>query len=194
MRLTPYILASSILLLSACSGTDNSPETKPAPTQTNVEAPISVEAPEKPVVETVKIDTVKTPAVAYEFNQANGKKFYKKCIACHQASGDGIPGSFPALTSEIDSFTKTPEGRAYLVLVIKNGLRGTLSRADGDYKGIMVRQAGGKSEADIADLLNYMFETFYTDNSAAFTAAEVKAITDSHGRLNSAKVLALRPG
>ncbi|MBL4837267.1 MAG: cytochrome c [Kordiimonadaceae bacterium] len=124
----------------------------------------------------------------------NGKKFYRKCSACHRATGEGIPGSFPSLNKEIDTLASSEDGRSYLVAVVYNGLRGKLETQNGTFRGVMVRQAGGKSPADVADLLNYIVGTFYKDSDVtAFNADEVKAITTAQGRLGSNKVLALRP-
>jgi len=134
---------------------------------------------------------VKKPSLSPE---ANGKKFYKKCIACHLADGAGVPGAFPPLNSGVDILASTEAGRTYLVLVIYNGLRGTLETESGIYNSVMVRQAGGKSPADIADVLNHMLGSFYPENKLkVFSADEVSNINETYGRIGGDKVLVLRP-
>ena len=171
---------TALLLLSACGGSDTNTNTMP-PT----DVPIKIEAP------VAKPDPQPKPTLSPELN---GEKFYKKCAACHRPNGDGIPGSFPPLNSGVDILASTEEGRTYLVLVVQNGLRGTLETNGGTFNGIMVRQAAGKSPADVADLLNYILNSFYEGNTVmAFTADEVKTIKDANGRVSGNQVLALRP-
>ncbi len=172
------LFLSVFLVLAACG----------APSD-EVEAPAQTEILAKPI--TALPAPVKKPSLS---PQANGKKFYKKCIACHLGDGAGVPGAFPSLNSGMDVLASTEEGRTYLVLVIYNGLRGTLETGNGTYRGTMVRQAGGKSPADVADVLNHILNDFYPDKDLqAFSAEEVKSINETHGRLRGDKVLALRP-
>ncbi|MCF6275120.1 MAG: hypothetical protein L3J05_05090, partial [Robiginitomaculum sp.] len=77
--LFPSIFLS--LALVACG----SPEDK-------VKTPVQAAAQTKPVV-------VPPPTRAKLSPDANGKKFYKKCVACHLANGDGIPGACPRQNS-----------------------------------------------------------------------------------------------
>ncbi|HFB54701.1 MAG TPA: c-type cytochrome, partial [Hellea balneolensis] len=159
------------------------PITAPVSTpQTPVQAPAQTVAPAKPAA----VPTV-SPAL-------NGQRFYRKCIACHQKDGAGIPGSFPSLNQAIDVLAASDAGRTYLVSVVNNGLRGDLKTKRGNFKGIMVRQAGGKSAEDVADLLNYILDDFYDNSSVKkFTGQEVQTIMETQGRMSGDKVLALRP-
>jgi cytochrome c2 len=191
MRILLSVCACMSVVLSGCGAGDKKPEApaKPAPVtapvstpQTPVQAPAQTVAPAKPAA---------VPSVSPALN---GQKFYRKCIACHQKDGAGIPGSFPSLNEEIDTLAASDAGRAYLVAVINNGLRGALKTDRGDFKGIMVRQAGGKSAADVADVLNYILNDFYQDlEFKKFTGDEVQSVMESQGRMSGDKVLALRP-
>lgn len=127
-------------------------------------------------------------------SELSGEKFYKKCAACHQLNGEGIPGAFPELNTSIGEFSASAAGRSYLVLVIYNGLRGPLETKNGTFNGVMMRQAGGKSASDVADLLNYMLNNFYPDhNLKPFTVEEVQRVKDRYGRLRGDKVSTYRP-
>ena len=148
--------------------------------------------PKTPTVQKMATQTIATKPV---LNSAvNGKKYYKKCVACHRPDGAGIPGNFPSLNKNIDTLASSEAGRAYLVLVVSNGLRGKLVTGSGSFNGVMVRQAGGKSSTDIADMLNYVLTSFYPKTDIAkFTATEVQTINDANGRMKGQDVLALRP-
>ncbi|PHR55800.1 MAG: hypothetical protein COA43_14875 [Robiginitomaculum sp.] len=180
--------------LSACGGEKETQSSTSQPVKTQEKTIVKTSAAQskaqmpqetKPVVVATK--PKRTP-------EQNGKRFYKKCIACHMANGQGVQGSFPSLNAGLDILAATDEGRTYVVLVVYNGLRGNLKTERGDFRGVMVRQAGGKKPQDVADLLNYVLKDFYTDlQFTPFSAEEVKAITDKNGRLSGDKVLALRP-
>ncbi len=173
------LLFLSVYLVLAACGAQGDDGASVAKNPDQAEAVVSVPAPEK-----------KTNPGPVQ----NGKKFYRKCIACHLADGAGVPGAFPPLNSGVDILASTEAGRTYLVLVIYNGLRGRLETGSGIYNSVMVRQAGGKSPADIADVLNHVLKTFYPDTPVKpFTAAEVNSINEAHGRIGGDKVLALRP-
>ncbi len=169
------LFLSLFLVLAACGSPSD-----------EVEPPVQSTAPAS-----IKTPALKKPTLSPE---ANGKKFYKKCVACHLANGDGIPGAFPPLNSGMEVLASTEAGRTYLILVIYNGLRGSLQTESGTYNSVMVRQSGGKSPADIADVLNHVLNNFYPDKTIkAFTAEEVKSVNEGHGRIGGDKVLALRP-
>ncbi|MBA1274753.1 cytochrome c oxidase subunit II [Stutzerimonas azotifigens] len=73
---------------------------------------------------------------------AHGEKVYQtNCVACHQASGEGMPPTFPALKG---SPIATGEAQAHLDIVV-HGKRGTSMPAFG----------GQLSEVDIAAVITY---------------------------------------
>jgi cytochrome c6 len=90
---------------------------------------------------------------------ADGKAlFSKNCAACHQASGKGIPGAFPALAG--NSLVQGAPGEVSTVL-----LKG---------RGGMPDFSGSLDDAEIAQVLSYV-RTSWGNNAAPLSGAEVAA-------------------
>lgn len=84
-----------------------------------------------------------------------GERIYKQnCLACHQASGQGVKGAFPPLAksdylnSKIDNAIKA----------VKNGLSGELTVNGEKYNGVMPAQR--LSDEDIANVLTYVYNSW----------------------------------
>jgi mono/diheme cytochrome c family protein len=88
--------------------------------------------------------------------------FLKNCAACHQASGKGIPGAFPALAGNKFVQGKGGDGAAVL-------LKG---------RGGMPDFSDGLSDRDIATVLNFVRNN-WGNKGDALTEAEVLALRDS---------------
>jgi cytochrome c6 len=84
--------------------------------------------------------------------------FAKNCAACHQASGKGIPGAFPALAG--NAFVQGPAAEVATVL-----LKG---------RGGMPDFSSGLGDQDIALVLSYVRGSW--GNQAAPMAADVVAV------------------
>ena len=84
------------------------------------------------------------PAVA---QPTGGEVFANNCVACHQATGKGIPGAFPALAG--DPFVKGPPERV-IVTVLKG-------------RGGMPRFGTELSDADIAAAITYIRSAWGND-------------------------------
>jgi cytochrome c6 len=90
---------------------------------------------------------------------ADGKTlFAKNCAACHQASGKGIPGAFPALAG--NGFVQGPPAEVATVL-----LKG---------RGGMPDFSGSLDDAEIAQVLSYV-RTSWGNGAAALSEQEVGA-------------------
>lgn len=173
-----FMFIAISFILMACQPLESNAELKPVPPKASEQ--ITILPPPSAVKKIMA-------------SELNGKKFYKKCAACHQSNGDGITGIFPKLNTGMDRFATSEAGRSYLVLVIYNGLRGALEIGDDTFNGVMMRQAGGKSASDVADVLNYILNSFYPNNKLEpFTADEVQKIKDSYGRIGGDEVLTYR--
>ena len=120
---------------------------------------------------------------------------YKVCRTCHQANGQGVPGSFPPLDGHIADFARTDAGRTYLVMVITNGVAGRLEVHGKRYQGVMPAQPRLK-DPDVAEVLNFIIRDFAKAGADVkdFTAAEVTAIKKAMGRKTPRDVAAMRPG
>jgi cytochrome c oxidase cbb3-type subunit 2 len=86
------------------------------------------------------------------YDAAKGAALYTaNCSACHQASGEGLPGAFPSLKD--DAVVNKDDATKHIDAVL-NGLRD--ARVSGVvYSSVMPPFAATLSDADIADLIDY---------------------------------------
>lgn len=101
-----------------------------------------------------------------------GEKIYKgNCMSCHLAEGQGVQGVFPPLQ---DSDHLSDKER--LVSIMENGMNKTIERNGVTYSTPM--QATNLSEEEIADVLNYIRNS-WGNNGDAISPAQVKNIIDN---------------
>lgn len=112
-----------------------------------------------------------TPAPAptgYAYDAAKGQSlFTANCAACHQASGQGIPGAFPSLIGNTAVDDADPTLHIQTVLhgahgVVVGGVK---------YNSAMPPFSGQLSDSDIADIVNF-------ERSAWGNHAKVVSATD----------------
>ncbi|WCL53404.1 c-type cytochrome [Gimibacter soli] len=133
------------------------------------------------------VATFAIQASAFAGPDENGRLQFKRCAACHLATGEGVPGAFPSLkTPEVGSFYETDEGRLWLVHVVNSGLAGEITSGGKTYRGFMPAQGGALGPEGIADVLNFVLHEFHParKDPTSFTADEVKALLDTHGKPN----------
>ena len=94
--------------------------------------------------------------------------FSKTCIACHQATGAGIPGAFPPLAKS--DYLNKDTNRA-IKQVIK-GSTGAITVNGTVFNGTMPAQV--LSDQEIADVLTYVYSS-WGNNKTKVTLAMVKA-------------------
>ncbi|HEU0276669.1 MAG TPA: cytochrome c [Rhodanobacteraceae bacterium] len=91
-------------------------------------------------------------AGGYTFDAAKGKSlFTANCSACHQATGEGIPGAFPPLKGNAAVDNADPTLHLHTILhgahgVVVGGVK---------YSSAMPPFAGQLSDTEIADIANY---------------------------------------
>ncbi|MBL9157878.1 MAG: cytochrome c [Verrucomicrobiales bacterium] len=127
-----------------------------------------------------------------------GKKVYNNCIACHQASGLGIPGQFPPLVGSewVDGGTKR------LGAILLHGINGPFKVGGQTYNQLMPAW-NNLNDEKLAQVITYIRRTFgslpegedgvvttemmkaareeFKDHSAPYTEAELLAIpADAH--------------
>ena len=100
-----------------------------------------------------------TPTPVYASNKAEridfGKRVYNQiCTACHQTSGQGVPGAFPPLAGS--DFLNADEERA--VAVVLNGLSGPITVNGKNFNSQM--PALQLSDEDIANVLTYVYNSW----------------------------------
>jgi len=86
-----------------------------------------------------------------------GKKVYGNCVACHQATGTGVPGQFPPLVGSewVDG------GTARLGAILIHGISGPFSVGGSNYNQLMPAW-GTFSDKKIAQVITYIRREFGT--------------------------------
>ena len=125
----------------------------------------------------------------------DGAAIYKRCAACHLATGAGVPGAFPPLRTDVRAMAMKPAGRRYLTLVVTKGVSGPITVEGKTYRGVMPAQAG-LNDAQVAAVLNHVLATSAKGTPAAkpFTAAEVAKARASGNGMHAAAVGKLNAG
>ncbi|MYM22631.1 c-type cytochrome [Duganella sp. FT135W] len=106
---------------------------------------------------------------------ADGAQVYAaNCVACHQATGAGLPGVFPPLAGSewVLAADKLP------VNILLHGITGKLTVKDSAYNGQMPAFKDKLSDAEIAAVLNYVRSNF-GNGAGKITAAIVRAERDA---------------
>lgn len=95
--------------------------------------------------------------------------YNSNCKACHQANGEGVPNSFPPLAKS--DFLMKDRNRA--IQVILHGLEGEITVNGAKFNSVM--PALGLKDADIANVLNYVRNSWGNAAPDTITPADVKA-------------------
>lgn len=99
-----------------------------------------------------------------------GQRVYEQnCMACHQATGEGIPGAFPPLAGS--DYLLTDSQRAIGVLL--NGLSGKVTVSGKEYDGVM--PAVRLSDEQAANVLTYVLNT-WNNNGGEVTPEQVAVV------------------
>jgi nitrite reductase (NO-forming) len=107
-----------------------------------------------------------------EMQIEKGKQVYMGlCFACHQPDGKGLPGAFPPLAGS--DFLQADRERA--VRIVLKGLTGPVTVNGTTINSAMPPQEAVLTDAQIADVLTYVFNS-WGNSGDAFSAAKVKAI------------------
>jgi mono/diheme cytochrome c family protein len=104
---------------------------------------------------------------------ASGAAIYQdRCAICHEASGEGIPGTYPPLAGNPHVTTKDPSAAIAAVL---NGMLVDISVKGRRYVGGMPGWRTWLSDADVAAVVTYI-RTAWGNHASAVTAAHVAQI------------------
>lgn len=100
-----------------------------------------------------------------------GKAVYMRvCFACHQATGLGLPPAFPPLAG---SDIVTAPDPTKIIRIVLHGLQGPITVKGVVYNSMMPPHAAQLKDAEIADVLTYVRNTW--GNKAAPVAADAVA-------------------
>jgi nitrite reductase (NO-forming)/hydroxylamine reductase len=134
------------------------------------EAPPAAEA----VDTAVAVHAAEAASKTLDERMASGEKLYSAhCMACHQATGQGLPGAFPPLAAS----DYLADGPASAVDAVLNGLSGPITVNGTDYNAVMPNLSY-LSDEDVADVVTYVMNSW--DNPG--------------GEVNSGEVAAARGG
>ena len=107
----------------------------------------------------------------YAFNAARGAELYAaNCAACHQATGEGLPGAFPPLKGNAAVLDADPAKQLSTIL---RGLHGEAINGT-TYASPMPPFAATLNDADIADIANHE-RSSWGNQGKPITADQVKA-------------------
>jgi mono/diheme cytochrome c family protein len=114
----------------------------------------------KPLLGGDSRSVVEQPAAGAEID---GEALYSvHCSACHQATGQGVPGAFPPLAGS-EWLLGDP---ALPVAIVHDGLQGPIEVAGNTFQGVMPAFAGKLSNAEIAAVLSHARQAWGNDDEA----------------------------
>jgi len=96
---------------------------------------------------------------------AGGTLYKTYCMGCHQAEGQGIPGTFPPLAKS--DYLMADKSRA--IETVLNGLTGPIEVNGQRYNGVMPPM-GHLKDDQIADILSYVRQSWGNEGDAVSTA------------------------
>ncbi|MDT0499982.1 MULTISPECIES: cytochrome D1 domain-containing protein [unclassified Halomonas] len=125
-----------------------------------------------------------TATLAAAQETTDGAALYDRhCAACHQPSGEGVSGVFPPHKGHVGGLYAAegePDGRTYLAQVLHHGLTGPIVVDGVAYDGNMPAWGGALSDAQIAEVLNYMLTGLdpaaAPENFRPYRAEEIAAL------------------
>jgi len=100
-----------------------------------------------------------------------GQQIYQRCATCHQATGLGLPGSFPPLAG---SEWATAPNAAVPIRIVLHGLQGLITVKNQRFSSAMPAYGTGQplSDADVAAVLTYV-RSAWGNSASAVTGDEV---------------------
>ncbi len=104
-----------------------------------------------------------------------GQIFAARCVACHQASGSGLPGVFPPLAGS-EWVNGDPKTVARIALL---GVTGSITVEGKSYSGAMPPFGAMLSDAEIAAVLSHVRSSF-GNHAPALTPELVKTERDRY--------------
>lgn len=100
-----------------------------------------------------------------------GKEIYSDfCVTCHLEKGEGVPYTFPPL-AQSDYLLENREGS---IRTIKYGMQGEITVNGVSYNSAMASL--GLEDEEIADVMNYISNSWGNTSDTIVTVAEVEAI------------------
>ena len=104
---------------------------------------------------------------------ADGKAIFNtNCSSCHQANGQGVPGTFPPLAGNPDITAADP---SKVIGIVLHGLNAPITVKGTKYPGGMPAWRSQLSNAEVAAVLTYV-RSSWGNKAAAVTEKDVAAV------------------
>lgn len=118
-------------------------------------------------------DTTGAPSVANAPAAGSGEQLYQRCVTCHQANGQGVPGAFPPLAGAEHANAANPSVPIRIVLY---GLQGAITVKGQQFAGLMPPYGTGiqMTDQEVADVLTYVRRS-WGNSASAITPEQVAA-------------------
>lgn len=123
--------------------------------------------------EGVKLGAKKSSASKADLKASmeRGEEVYTSlCVACHMTNGQGVKGAFPPL----DGSDWLTDKRAESIHSVKFGQQGEIVVNGETYNGVMAPL--GLSDQEVADVLNYVMNSWSNTQDKMVTLQEVQSI------------------
>lgn len=116
-------------------------------------------------------DTAATTTTPASTASAGEMLYQQRCITCHQATGEGLPGTYPPLAGSEYATAADPGVAARIVI---HGIQGPIVIRGQSFNNLMPPYGVGveMSDEEIAQLLTYVRSSF-GNAASAVTAAQV---------------------
>jgi len=119
-------------------------------------------------------------AVSLTWDAEQGAAIYNmNCVACHQGSGQGIPGAFPPLAGHAADLYQAG-GQTFLIDVVLYGMQGAIQVNGTTYNGLMLAWSQFSDE-EVANVLNHIV-TAWNDAPASFVPFQPADIAAERGK------------
>ena len=85
----------------------------------------------------------------------SGEQLYQRCVTCHQANGEGTPGTFPPLAG---SEYATAANSAVPIRIVLHGMQGPVTVKGAQFNSLMPAYGTGieMTDAEVAAVLTYV--------------------------------------
>jgi len=104
----------------------------------------------------------------------DGKWVYEDfCVRCHLPNGNGVSGVYPPLNGSDWLVNKVDKS----IASIKYGLQGEIEVNGETYNNVMTAQ--GLSDEEVADVMNYIMNSWGNTQDEMVTVKQVKAVEKS---------------
>lgn len=94
--------------------------------------------------------------------QELGETTFNNCSGCHQATGEGIPATFPPLKTHLPNLEALEGGREYIINVLLYGLQGEIEVLGQSYDSVMPAW-NHLSDEKIAAVINHELHSWGND-------------------------------